>query len=115
VEAYWGAFLTDFFSFFMIVATAATLFLNGIPLVTGEQAAMAIRPFAGELAGTFFCPGYIKCRFMGVVIVGLSTTYAFSEFFGLYRQSGCFLYQGPELLLFIFSPAGNRGISIDFF
>ncbi|HET6846499.1 MAG TPA: divalent metal cation transporter, partial [Anaerolineales bacterium] len=25
-ETYWGAFLTDFFSFFMIVATAATLF-----------------------------------------------------------------------------------------
>ncbi len=31
VETYWGAFLTDFFSFFMIVATAATLFANKIP------------------------------------------------------------------------------------
>jgi hypothetical protein len=40
VEAYWGAFLTDFFSFFMIVATAATLFVHGIPLVSGEAAAL---------------------------------------------------------------------------
>src|SRR5664280_3490273 len=40
MEAYWGAFLTDFFSFFMIVATAATLFVNHIPLVSGEQAAL---------------------------------------------------------------------------
>jgi Mn2+/Fe2+ NRAMP family transporter len=28
METYWGAFLTDFFSFFMIVATAATLYIH---------------------------------------------------------------------------------------
>ena len=39
METYWGAFLTDFFSFFMIVATAATLYIHAIPLVSGEQAA----------------------------------------------------------------------------
>jgi Mn2+/Fe2+ NRAMP family transporter len=40
-ETYWGAFLTDFFSFFMIIATAATLFIHQIPLQSGEQAALA--------------------------------------------------------------------------
>jgi NRAMP (natural resistance-associated macrophage protein)-like metal ion transporter len=54
MEAYWGAFLTDFFSFFMIVATAAALFGSGKPLVDGIQAAQAIRPIAGELAGLCF-------------------------------------------------------------
>ncbi|OGG02252.1 hypothetical protein A2W14_05185, partial [Candidatus Gottesmanbacteria bacterium RBG_16_37_8] len=54
LETYSGAFLTDFFSFFMIVATAATLFMHGIPLESGEQAAMAIAPFAGESASTIF-------------------------------------------------------------
>ena len=83
LETYWGAFLTDFFSFFMIVATAATLFVNNIPLVTGEQAAMAIRPFAGELAGVLFAVGILNAGFMGLVIVSLSTAYAFAEFFGL--------------------------------
>jgi len=48
LETYWGAFLTDFFSFFMIVATAATLYVHGIALETGEQAALAIQPFAGN-------------------------------------------------------------------
>ncbi|MGA9350170.1 MAG: divalent metal cation transporter [Anaerolineae bacterium] len=93
-ETYWGAFLTDFFSFFMIVATAATLFVHGIPLVSGEQAALAIKPFAGELAGTLFAVGILNAGFMGIVIVSLSTAYAFAEFFGLsgsldtsYRQS----------------------------
>jgi Mn2+/Fe2+ NRAMP family transporter len=83
VETYWGAFLTDFFSFFMIVATAATLFVHGIELTSGEQAAMAIQPFAGELAGELFALGILNAGFMGLVIVSLSTAYAFAEFFGV--------------------------------
>ncbi len=81
-ESYWGAFLTDFFSFFMIVATAATLFYAEVPLESVEAAAMAIKPFAGELAGTLFAIGIMNAGFMGLVIVSLSTAYAFSEFFG---------------------------------
>jgi Mn2+/Fe2+ NRAMP family transporter len=81
-ESYWGAFLTDFFSFFMIVATAATLFYAQVSLNSTDQAAMAIKPFAGELAGTLFAIGILNAGFMGLVIVSLSTAYAFSEFFG---------------------------------
>jgi Mn2+/Fe2+ NRAMP family transporter len=83
METYWGAFLTDFFSFFMIVATAATLFVHNIPLVSGEQAAEAIRPFAGNLASQLFAIGILNAAFMGMNVVSLSTAYAFSEFFGL--------------------------------
>lgn len=83
IETYWGAFLTNFFSFFMIVATAATLFVNKISLIDGSQAAWAIEPFAGKLAAFLFAFGIMNAGFMGIVIVGLSTTYAFSEFFGI--------------------------------
>jgi Mn2+/Fe2+ NRAMP family transporter len=96
-ETYLGAFLTDFFSFFMIVATAATLYVNSIVLESGEQASLAIKPFAGELAGTLFALGILNAGFMGIVVVSLSTAYAFSEFFGLsgsldtdYKQSKTF-------------------------
>ena len=83
LETYWGAFLTDFFSFFMIVATAGTLFVNHIVLDSGERAALAIAPFAGNLAAKFFAIGILNAGFMGLVIVSLSTAYAFAEFFGL--------------------------------
>ncbi len=83
LETYWGAFLTDFFSFFMIVATAATLFVNNIVLDSGERAAMAIAPFAGKIASELFAVGILNAGFMGLVIVSLSTAYAFAEFFGL--------------------------------
>jgi Mn2+/Fe2+ NRAMP family transporter len=99
LETYWGAFLTDFFSFFMIVATAATLFVNGIALTSGEQAAMAIEPFAGSLASKLFAVGILNAGFMGLVVVSLSTAYAFAEFFGLsgsindsFKQSKTFYY-----------------------
>lgn len=97
LETYIGAFLTNFFSFFMIVATAATLYVNNIPLVSGEAAARAIEPFAGHLAGTLFAVGILVAGFMGLIAVSLSTAYAFSEFFGLqgsldsnYKQSKSF-------------------------
>jgi Mn2+/Fe2+ NRAMP family transporter len=83
LETYVGAFLTDFFSFFMIVATAATLFANKIPLVSGEDAALAIEPFAGKLAGMLFAFGFLNAGFIGIIVISLSTAYAFSEFFGL--------------------------------
>ena len=83
LETYWGAFLTDFFSFFMIVATAAALFGSGKPLTDGIQAAEAIRPIAGNLAGTLFAVGILNAGFMGLVVVSLSTAYAFAEFFGV--------------------------------
>lgn len=99
IETYLGAFLTDFFSFFMVVATAATLFVNGIVLESGEQAALAIQPFAGALAGELFAVGILNAGFMGIVVVSLSTAYAFSEFFGLsgglntsYKQSKTFYF-----------------------
>jgi len=83
LETYWGAFLTDFFSFFMVVATAATLFIHGVALTSGEQAAQAIQPFAGNLAGELFGIGILNAGFMGLVVVSLSTAYAFAEFFGV--------------------------------
>jgi len=110
IEAYWGAFLTDFFSFFMIVATAATLFVNKIPLIDGTQASLAIQPFAGKLAAILFAIGIMNAGFMGIVVVGLSTTYAFSEFFGLtgsldmpYNKSKIFysVFIGQILIAFI--------------
>lgn len=82
LEVYVGAFITDAFSFFIIIAVAATLFQNGISISSAEDAALAIQPFAGEFAGILFGAGLIAASFMGAVIVPLTTAYAFSEFFG---------------------------------
>ncbi len=82
LEAYLGAFLSNFFTFFIIVATAATLYNHQIPLDSGESAAMAIRPFAGNFAGILFAVGLVNAAIIGIIIVGLTSAYAFTEFFG---------------------------------
>lgn len=116
LETYFGAFLTDFLSFFMIVATAATLFVNGISLQSGEQAALAIRPFAGNLAGLLFGLGMINASLMGIIIISLCTAYAFAEFFGVEGSLdtpfekgklfyGIFILQLIIAFLIIFFPA----------
>lgn len=82
LEAYLGALLSNFFTFFIIVATAATLFVHNIALDSGDTAAMAIRPFAGNFAGTLFAVGLVNAAIIGIIIVGLTSAYAFTEFFG---------------------------------
>lgn len=82
LEAFIGAFASNFFTFFIIVATAATLFVHKIPLDSGDRAAMAIKPFAGEFASTLFALGLINAAIIGIIIVSLTSSYAFSEFFG---------------------------------
>ena len=82
LEVYIGSFLTDLFSLLMMVAVIATLFKNGIVIKDAAEAALAIKPFAGELAGIFFGYGLLIAGILGCIIVPLSTAYAFAEFFG---------------------------------
>jgi NRAMP (natural resistance-associated macrophage protein)-like metal ion transporter len=81
-EALFGASLSNMFTFFIIIATAATLFIHNIPLLSGEQAVLAIQPFAGKFSGLLFGIGLINASIIGMIIISLSTAYAFSEFFG---------------------------------
>jgi Mn2+/Fe2+ NRAMP family transporter len=82
LEAYIGAFVSNFFTYFIMIATAATLYVHHIVLDSGDKAALAIKPFAGELAGVLFAVGLIVAAIIGIVIVSLTSAYAFTEFFG---------------------------------
>lgn len=112
-ETFFGAFLTNFFSFFMIVATGATLFIHKIHLQSGEQAAAAIRPFAGDFAGLLFGIGLMNAAIMGIIIIGLSTAYAFAEFFG-YEGSLDAQFKKGKLFygIFLFQLLVAAGITI---
>ena len=82
LEIYLASILSNTFTLFMIVAVSATLFVNKINIEGAAEAALAIKPFAGNLAGVLFGVGLFAAGFLGCLIVPLSTAYAFSEFFG---------------------------------
>lgn len=82
LDVLFGALLTDVVAFFIIVATAATLFVHGIRIDDARDAAQALEPLAGPLAQTLFGIGLLNASVLGACIVPLATAYAISEAFG---------------------------------
>ena len=82
LEVLFGALLTDFVSFFIIVACAATLYKYGIRIETARDAAVALGPLAGEFAEVLFALGLFGASTLTASIVSLSSSYAICEAFG---------------------------------
>jgi Mn2+/Fe2+ NRAMP family transporter len=62
------------------------LHLNGVTQIeSAEQAAQALEPIAGPLAGALFGVGLLGASFLAASILPLSTTYAICEAFGWER------------------------------
>jgi len=67
---------------FITIACAATLHENGIRIETAQDAAMALRPLAGEYASTLFALGLLNASVFSAAILPLSTAYVVCEAFG---------------------------------
>ena len=75
-----GMILANVVFFFIILTTAQVLFQNGITEIgSAEQAAMALRPFAGDWAYFLFAAGIIGTGLLAVPILAGSGAYAISE------------------------------------
>ena len=71
-----GAAIGNVVSGFIIIATAATLFVHGIQVETAEQAAMALAPVAGPWAEALFGIGLLGASLLAASVLPLATTYA---------------------------------------
>lgn len=91
LDVWSGMFLSNLVMFFIIAACGAVLFANGITNITSaEQAAEALRPFAGEATYYLFAAGIIGTGLLAIPVLAGSASYALSESFGwkygLYRK-----------------------------
>lgn len=82
LDVYLGAFWGNAVSFFIIVCTAATLYKAGISITSAQDAATALRPFAGQYAFVLFGVGLFGASVLAASIIPLSTAYAICEAFG---------------------------------
>jgi Mn2+/Fe2+ NRAMP family transporter len=82
LDVYAGAFWTNFIAFFIVVATAATLYKAGIRIEDAGQAAVALEPFAGALAKHLFAWGLLNASLLGLAIVSMTSSYIVTEAFG---------------------------------
>src|SRR5258706_13417710 len=69
--------------FFIIVSTAATLYVNGIHQIdTAGTAALALKPLAGKGASVLFAIGLLNASIFAASILPLSTAYVVCEALG---------------------------------
>ncbi len=81
-----GCFVTDIVAWFIIVVCAATLFTHHIQIETAKDAAIALRPLAGQYASALFAFGLFNASLFAASILPLSTAYSICE--GLGWESG---------------------------
>jgi len=82
-----GCFFTDIVAWFIIVACAATLYVSGHRNIeNAAQAALALRPLAGQYAYLLFAAGLFNASLFAASILPISTAYSVCE--GLGFESG---------------------------
>ncbi len=77
-----GCSITDIVSFFIIVTCATVLFPAGVRITDASEAALALRPFAGNLSGVIFAVSLANASILGAIIVPLATAYYTCEAMG---------------------------------
>jgi NRAMP (natural resistance-associated macrophage protein)-like metal ion transporter len=78
-----GMIFSNLVAYFIILATASTLFVSGhTHIATAADAAKALEPLAGKWASALLAIGMIGAGFLAVPILTASSAYAMSEAFG---------------------------------
>ena len=85
LDVIFGTIMSNLVSAFIIICTAATLFVHGIHVQTAEQAALALAPLAGPWAKYLFGLGLLGASLLAASVLPLATTYAVCEAFGWER------------------------------
>ncbi|MCX6085962.1 MAG: Nramp family divalent metal transporter [Caldiserica bacterium] len=95
LDTYIGSFLTNFVSFFIVVACAGTLFVAGVRVNTAAEAAGALAPLAGRYASVLFAVGLLNASIMAAGVLPLSTAYSVAEAFGWESGVGKTFHEAP--------------------
>lgn len=79
---FFGLFFSAIVTFFIILTSATVLYQNQISVRTASDAALALKPLAGDLASLLFAIGLIGSGFLAIPVIASSTAYVIAETFG---------------------------------
>jgi len=77
-----GCIATVVVAFFIIVACASSLHTNGVQINEAKDAALALKPLAGELSSQLFAFGLFVASIFSATILPLATAFYVCEAFG---------------------------------
>ncbi len=90
-----GAVYSNLIMFFIIVTSAATIGAHGGTIATAQDAALALRPLAGDLAYALFAAGIIGTGLLAVPVIAGSSGYMIAELLGFREGLHQKLRQAP--------------------
>ena len=91
-----GCIFAPIVAFFIVVACAATLFQSGVTIDTAKDAALALRPLAGDHATWLFAFGLFNASFFAASVLPLSTSYCICEGMGWEEGIDKRFHEAPE-------------------
>jgi Mn2+/Fe2+ NRAMP family transporter len=109
-----GMLFSNVMTFFIILTTAATLHANGIVNIeTPQQAALALKPLAGNLAYVLFAFGIIGIGWQSIPVLAGSVGYALSEAFG-FKEGLSKKFKKAKIFYIIIALATIIGLVMNF-
>ena len=91
-----GCIATVVVAFFIMVACAATLHVNGVVINEAKDAAMSLKPLAGEFAGQVFAFGLFVASIFSAAILPLATSFYICQGFGFEAGIDKKLKEAPQ-------------------
>lgn len=96
IDAFFGSLITDIIAFFIMVAAAATIFVNKLPVNTVEDIGRSLAPLAGQYASYLFAFGLFNASIFAAAILPLSTAYTICEALGWETGIGKQYKEAPQ-------------------
>jgi len=99
-DVYAGTVFGNLISFFIIVATGATLFLHGsgVQINSASEAAKALQPLAGSGATVLFAVGLLGASLLAGAVLPLTTAYSVAEAFGFEKGVSMGFREAPVFM-----------------
>ena len=98
LDVFIGCSITDIVSFFIIVTCATTLFPLGMRINEASEAALALKPLAGNYAFLIFAVCLANASLLGAIIVPLATSYYICEALGWERGVNKTFREAPQFM-----------------
>lgn len=114
IDVWFGMLFSNIIMFFIITATALTIFGGSKNIGSAADAALALKPFVGDLAYLVFTLGILGTGLLAIPVLAGSAAYAMSESMGLKEGLSKKWYQAVPFYL-ILTLSVLVGMCINFF
>jgi len=91
-----GCVVVSIVAIFIVISCAATLFKSGIRIETAKDAALALKPLAGNYCSALFAIGLLNASIFSAMILPLATAYSVCEGLGWETGVDKKLKQAPQ-------------------